>query len=195
MDAKNTYDQYKEDVDPDSTMEDANPTRKCDAGQIAGQTTIGAGKTLALPSTNGTSSLALPASVVPPSPSAKQDPKRPKTLNGAADKSIVKSNVSGAMNIMYWDCRGAGKPAIDQELHDLAKQFAPIVLCVVETQISKPHVEGLAGTLGFDKGYAVSSNDRSGGIRMFWNNDINVDVFGYSEYNIDAKISIQGHDD
>ena len=76
------------------------------------------------------------------------------------------------MSVLCWNCRGAGKPATVRELRDQAKQFAPTVLCIVETQISATWVEGLASTLGFDNGYAVSSNGRSGGIGMFWNNEI-----------------------
>ena len=94
------------------------------------------------------------------------------------------------MNIICWNCRGAGKAATVRELRDLAKQFAPTVLCVVETQISATRVEGLASTLGFDNGYAVSSNGRSGGIGMFWNNEINLEILGYSEYHLDAKVSM-----
>jgi hypothetical protein len=44
-----------------------------------------------------------------------------------------------------------------RELRELAGRFAPSVLCVVETQLNKKHVESLARSLGFDKGFAVSS--------------------------------------
>lgn len=69
------------------------------------------------------------------------------------------------------------------------------MLCIVETQIARTWVKSLVGTLGFDKSYAVDSNGRSGGLGIFWNNDIQVDVFGYSDYHISARILEPDQDD
>ena len=82
------------------------------------------------------------------------------------------------MNIFCWNCRGAGKAAIVRELRDLTKQFAPAVLCIVETQISKARVENLSDTLLFTHSYAVGSSGRSGGLGLFWNDAIKVYVSG-----------------
>ena len=88
------------------------------------------------------------------------------------------------MNIFCWNCRGSGKSAIIRELRDFARQFAPTLLCIVETQLESGRVEALAGTLGFDSAYAISSRGRSGGIGLFWNNLINVEILGYSDYKL-----------
>ena len=82
------------------------------------------------------------------------------------------------MNIFCWNCRGAGKAAIVRELRDFARQFAPTLLCILETQLESTRVEALASTLGFDNAYAVSSQGRSGGIGLFWNNSIKVEILG-----------------
>ena len=71
------------------------------------------------------------------------------------------------MSLMCWNYRGIGKPATVKELRELEKQFAPSVLCILETQIEGTRVESLAGPLGFDKSFAVSSSGRSGGLGMF----------------------------
>jgi hypothetical protein len=47
---------------------------------------------------------------------------------------------------------------------------------VLETQVHKSRVEGLKNSLGFDNSFVVSSNGRSGGLGIFWNNDIKVDL-------------------
>ena len=49
-------------------------------------------------------------------------------------------------------------------------------------------MENLADTLGFNKSYAVSSSGRSGGLGIFWNDEIKVEVVGYSKYHIDTLI-------
>ena len=55
------------------------------------------------------------------------------------------------MNIICWNCRGAGKASTVRELRELAKKFTPIVLCIVETQLEKARVEGLASSIGYVK--------------------------------------------
>ena len=54
-----------------------------------------------------------------------------------------------------------------KELRDLAKQVAPTVLCVLEIQVHKAHVESWKSTLGYDNSFAVSSSGRSGGLGIF----------------------------
>lgn len=70
------------------------------------------------------------------------------------------------MKTLCWNCRGIGDPATVKELRDLVRECSPEVLCIVETQLAKNRVEGLAGTLGFDCSFAVASSGRSGGLCM-----------------------------
>jgi hypothetical protein len=41
-------------------------------------------------------------------------------------------------------------------------------------------VEILASTLGYDNACAVSSTSCSGGLGIFWNNEIKIDILPYS---------------
>lgn len=70
----------------------------------------------------------------------------------------------------------------------MARQFAPSVLCVQETQVHKARVEQLKTTLGFDFAFAISSLGRSGGLWIFWKNNINLQILPYSQYHIDAIV-------
>jgi exonuclease III len=79
-----------------------------------------------------------------------------------------------------------------KELRDLAKKVAPIVLCVLETQVHKTRVEGLKNTLGYDNAFAVSSAGRSGGLGIYWNKETRVDILPYSQYHIDAIVTQHG---
>lgn len=92
------------------------------------------------------------------------------------------------MSLLCWNCRGAGKPATVKELRDMTRQYAPSILCILETQIEGSRVENLSSTLGFNKSFAVSSSGRSGGLGIFWNDSIKVEVSGYSEYHIDVIV-------
>ena len=86
------------------------------------------------------------------------------------------------------NCRGAGKPTTVRELRDLTRQLAPSIVCIVETQIEGSRVENMVGSLNFNKSFAVSSSGRSGGLGIFWNEEIKLEVLGYSKYHIDALV-------
>ena len=93
------------------------------------------------------------------------------------------------MNIASLNFRGLGMAATIKEIRDFVRVNAASILCVVETQVHKTRVEGLANTLGYDSAFAVSSSGRSGGLGIFWKNDINIEILPYSQYHIDAVVS------
>jgi len=96
------------------------------------------------------------------------------------------------MKILGWNCRGIGNPAIVKELRDLAKDYAPSVMFIMEAQICKYRVENLRYTLGFDASFAVSSDGRSGGLGLFWKIEVTVSVQKFSNYHIDTIIKVEG---
>ena len=81
-----------------------------------------------------------------------------------------------------------------QELRELTIKYAPRVLCIVKTQISGVRAESLASTIGYDNSFAVDSSSMSGGLAIFWNNEIKIEIFVYSRYHIDVKVSDLGGD-
>ena len=91
------------------------------------------------------------------------------------------------MNVLSW-IRGLGNPATVREVRDLATKFTLAMLCLVETQIQNTRVEILASSFGYNKSFAVSSSGRSGGLVLFWNGEIKLEVLGYSKYHIDAFV-------
>jgi hypothetical protein len=75
------------------------------------------------------------------------------------------------------------------ELREFARIHPPSVLCVVETQLTRQRVEGLARTLGYDRSFAISSSGRSGGIGILWSEEIKIEILPYSQYHLDAIVS------
>jgi hypothetical protein len=49
----------------------------------------------------------------------------------------------------------------------LSQSLPPNILCILETQISKDHVEALASSLGYDKAFGVGSDGWSDGLCIF----------------------------
>ena len=96
------------------------------------------------------------------------------------------------MSCITWNYRGLDNAATVKELREIAKKFAPTVLCVVETQVHKAWVESLKGTLGYDNVFAVSSSGRSGGLGLYWNKNTKVEILPFSQYHIDSIIFENG---
>ena len=96
------------------------------------------------------------------------------------------------MRALCWNCRGIGDPASVRELRNLVEASAPSVLCIVETQLAKYRVEGLASRLGFSSSFGVGSSGRSGGLCLYWKNNINLEIKSFSRYHIDSVISHLG---
>jgi exonuclease III len=92
------------------------------------------------------------------------------------------------MNCLFWNCRGAGDAATVKEIKNLVLQYAPRVLCLVETQLDKSRLANLARPFGYDNCYAVSSEGRSGGLAMYWNNPLGLDLQSFSKNHIDMKV-------
>ena len=96
------------------------------------------------------------------------------------------------MRTLCWNCRGIGDPATVRKLRDLVEASAPLILCIVETQLAKDRVEGLAVSLGFQNSFAVASNGRSGGLCIFWKSDVNLVIKNFSQYHIDSWVLSPG---
>jgi hypothetical protein len=82
----------------------------------------------------------------------------------------------------YW---GVGNASTVQELRNFIIKFPPSILCIQQSQISGARVESLASSFCFDKTFTIDSDGRSGGL----NNEINIDILGYSQYHIDVSVT------
>jgi exonuclease III len=74
------------------------------------------------------------------------------------------------MSMLCWNCHGLGNLAIVHDMYDLLRMNPPSILCILETQISKQRVDGLASSLGFNVAFGVGSSGQSEGLCIFWKN-------------------------
>lgn len=99
------------------------------------------------------------------------------------------NRLSGTFNLLCWNCRGIGNDATIRELRELAKDFAPKIICLIETQVAKNRAEGLVKTLGFHGCFGVNSEGRSGSLCIYWKEEIKFTLICYSSRHIDGVIS------
>jgi hypothetical protein len=63
-----------------------------------------------------------------------------------------------------------------------------MLLFVMETKINSKRTEKLRNALGFSSSFAVSSIGLSGGIGLFWNSEITVDLKSFNSNHIDVLV-------
>jgi hypothetical protein len=78
------------------------------------------------------------------------------------------------------------------ELRDLIRSYNPAVVFLSETKKKASAMDKLKWSLGFSSGMAVDCNGRSGGLALWWREDVVVSVRPWCQYFIDAKIEFGG---
>ncbi|CAM8999721.1 unnamed protein product [Rhodiola kirilowii] len=97
------------------------------------------------------------------------------------------------MRLISWNCRGVGGPRAVRSLGDVVRTHRPSLLGLIETKKEDGDLEVLKCKLGFSGCLAVGSKGRSGGLALFWTQEIEVSLISYSDFHID--VSISGEDD
>jgi hypothetical protein len=92
------------------------------------------------------------------------------------------------MNILSWNCQGLGQPRTVQELIRLVRTHCPKLVFLLETQQQKDRVSNLIYRLGFNKCFVVYGEGKGGGLALFWDESIKVEIFSYGLHHIDTLI-------
>jgi hypothetical protein len=84
------------------------------------------------------------------------------------------------MSCLSWNCRGLGQSPIIQELTRLVRKFCPKVVFISETRQQSNRVNNLWFRLGFNKAFIVDSHGKGGGLVLFWDDSINLQILFYT---------------
>ena len=64
----------------------------------------------------------------------------------------------------------------------------PKIVFLMETKLDREWMENIRDQCGFKQGFIVPSINRSGGLALFWEDDIKVNLLKYSLSNIDVEV-------
>jgi exonuclease III len=92
------------------------------------------------------------------------------------------------MNILAWNCRGLADPRTVQELCALIRTHNPGLVFLSETWQNKDRMEKLRKRFGLKYYFAVQSDNKGGGIALFWDESLDVVLQSFSHRHIDALI-------
>lgn len=75
------------------------------------------------------------------------------------------------MKILHWNCQGLGSPLTISNLKDIRKSSKPDIMLLVETK----NVNTLSKELGYAHSFVVNPNGLSGGLAIFWDDNVQID--------------------
>ncbi|XP_062014134.1 uncharacterized protein LOC133730589 [Rosa rugosa] len=85
------------------------------------------------------------------------------------------------MDIISWNCRGICNDTTTRALKDLISQNRPQIVFLCETKISRQRdFNALQLALGFAHAETVLSDGQSGGLAIFWNDDVKIQMGTYN---------------
>jgi exonuclease III len=96
------------------------------------------------------------------------------------------------MNIISWNCRGLGNLRTVRELCRIVKQKTPKMVFLMETKLRKEKMDIIRCKLGFISMFVVDSAEKSGGLALFWDDGIVVDIKNYSQRHINGVVFGRG---
>jgi exonuclease III len=95
------------------------------------------------------------------------------------------------MKILSWNCRGLGKPSAVRDLKQIIKAHQPDIIFLSETKFQSSDFLLRNNSFGnnfsnFVVDCTMSHRNRSGGLAMFWSNNVNINIIGYNNNMIDC---------
>ncbi|XP_075645895.1 uncharacterized protein LOC142617056 [Castanea sativa] len=93
------------------------------------------------------------------------------------------------MSLLSWNCRGLGNSHTVNALKEVIRIEEPKIVFLMETKSDRDWMVKIRDRCGFKQGLIVPSRGSSGGLALFWKNDIQVNVIKYSPSNIDAEVN------
>lgn len=94
------------------------------------------------------------------------------------------------MNCLSWNCRGIGGSRTVHDLVTLSQIYQPQFIFLCETRQNKDKVSRLRYQLGLHGFAGVSSGGLSGGLALFWNDQLCVDFKEINERYIDVFVRV-----
>ncbi|CAH9118852.1 unnamed protein product [Cuscuta europaea] len=94
------------------------------------------------------------------------------------------------MAVVSWNCRGLGNLATVQVLADLVQTKRPDILYLMETKSNADYCEDIRKKLDFHYCVSVDSVGLSGGLCLFWREQVHVEVRKMENNFIDCSVKM-----
>ncbi|KAG2706415.1 hypothetical protein I3760_05G103200 [Carya illinoinensis] len=93
------------------------------------------------------------------------------------------------MKCLSWNLRGLGNPRSIRTLRDLITKEAPDLFFWQKMKIKARQVEFCKFKFGFSNCFGVDCVGRSGGLVLFWKDELNLSIINYTHHHIHAIVT------
>ena len=87
---------------------------------------------------------------------------------------------------LFWNCRGLGSDTVVRALHGLIRKYRPSMIFLAETKMKDHRIIGVRRRLGFSNGFDVAPVGQAGGLSLWFDDSIQVEVRNFSKHYIDT---------
>ncbi|KAL0337723.1 UNVERIFIED_CONTAM: hypothetical protein Scaly_2047400 [Sesamum calycinum] len=91
------------------------------------------------------------------------------------------------MSLLVWNCQGLGNPWTVRGLWDLFRVYKPLSVFLAETKCFTSQVKVVKIQLNLF-GVGVSAAGKSGGLALFWQKNVDVQLQSFSHWHIDVLV-------
>lgn len=96
------------------------------------------------------------------------------------------------MNFLSWNCQGLGSDLTIRSLKEIIKKHRPSIVFLMETKQKHNRLTKLGKDLGFTSEFYVDPVGAAGGLCLWWDDSMNVDVLLFTKNLIDTKVVMMG---
>ncbi|KAI7992913.1 hypothetical protein LOK49_LG12G00027 [Camellia lanceoleosa] len=101
-----------------------------------------------------------------------------------------------SMNIMLWNCRGAGNKIFCKNFKEIVRTHRPDVVALFETKVMFSSMGLFFNNLGYTTSTIVDPMGRVGGIWLIWNpTQVSVNAFVANQQVIQATVQMKDYED
>ncbi|XP_043710063.1 uncharacterized protein LOC122658959 [Telopea speciosissima] len=95
----------------------------------------------------------------------------------------------GAMEVLSWNCQGLGNPRAVRTLKHVSKSETPDMMFLIETKSNGERLWTLKRRMKYHEVYAINAVGASGGLALFWHQNIKVKIMFADARVIDCEVS------
>jgi hypothetical protein len=93
------------------------------------------------------------------------------------------------MSALIWNYQGLGHPGTVHELICLVQKYRPKLVFISKTRQDRECVRNLRWRLGLRKCFAANGEGKGGGIALFWDESMTIELKSFNGRHIDVLVA------